>query len=146
MSPPLDTSLSITRAIAAPPQDAFDAWTTPEQMVKWACPDPTAPVVVDADVRPGGAFEIRMDVGGGSVTAFGTYREVERPNRVVYTWDWREEAQAMKTDTVVTVEFGETDGGCDVWVRQDGFPTRDARDGHTVGWGLCLDRFERLFL
>ena len=46
-----------------------------------------------------------MEVAGGKVYhAFGTYREVDFPRRLVYTWDL-EEAEDWVGETLVTVEF-----------------------------------------
>ena len=85
-----------------------------------------------------------MEVDGNSHTAFGTYREVEEPRRLVYTWDWREESDAMG-ETVVTVEFNEVDGGTEVVLVHEGFPAVEAKEGHDQGWALCLSHFEALF-
>ena len=46
-----------------------------------------------------------MEVAGGKVYhVFGTYREVDFPRRLVYTWDL-EEAEDWVGETLVTVEF-----------------------------------------
>ena len=46
-----------------------------------------------------------MEVAGGKVYhVFGTYREVDFPRRLVYTWDL-EEAEDWIGETLVTVEF-----------------------------------------
>jgi uncharacterized protein YndB with AHSA1/START domain len=37
-------------------------------------------------------------------TAFGVYREIDRPHRLVYTWDWEEDDYRVG-ETLVTVEF-----------------------------------------
>jgi len=80
----------IGRVIRADRQRVWDAWTRPEQMMRWSCPVPGGLKGVTCDLRVGGAFEIRMVIDGAPHTAFGTYREVEEPGRLVYTWDWRE--------------------------------------------------------
>ena len=81
---------------------------------------------------------MRMVVEGVEHNAFGTYREVDEPKRLVYTWDWREEGQQMG-ETLVTVEFNEVEGGTEIVLVHDGFPADEARAGHGEGWELCLD-------
>ena len=137
----LETSaLYLVRTIAASPDAVFEVWTTKEHMERWTCPDPGALVDVEIDLRVGGRYSIRMDVEGGPFTAFGTYREVDRPTRLVYTWDWKEEPHAMNTETVVTVDFVPVDGGTQIRLTHAGFPAPSDKEGHEVGWTMCLDR------
>jgi uncharacterized protein YndB with AHSA1/START domain len=138
-------AVRIRRVIRAERQAVWDAWTKPEMMMKWSCPVPGGLKGVDCDLRVGGAFELRMEVEEGvKHTAFGVYREVDEPGRLVYTWDWREEDNAMG-DTLVTVEFTEVDGGTEVVVIHEGFPVAEAREGHLEGWTACMANFEAIF-
>ncbi len=141
---PMTEALRLVRTVAASPERAFEAWTSPEQVSRWTCPDPTASVDVEIDLRVGGRYLIRMHVEGGPYTAHGTYREVDPPRRLVYTWGWKEEAHAMKAETVVTVEFAPVEKGTEIRLTHSGFPTPDDRDGHGEGWKICVDRFTEL--
>lgn len=136
--------LRITRMIAADRQRVWDAWTQPEQMKKWSCPAPGGVKSIDADLRVGGAFRLVMEVPDGRYTAFGTYREIDAPSHIVYTWDW-EEADHAVGETLVTVDFVEEDGGTRLTIVHSGFPAVEARDGHDEGWTACLANFEALF-
>lgn len=138
------TSLKMEREIAAPPQEVWDAWTQPEKMRLWSCPAPGGAQKIESDFRVGGSFTIYMSVEGESHTAFGTYKEIDAPKRLVYTWDWREESHAMGA-TTVTVEFEPTDAGTRVSLLHEGFPAEEAKQGHEEGWGACLAHFEGLF-
>jgi uncharacterized protein YndB with AHSA1/START domain len=137
-------AVRIRRTIRADRQAVWDAWTQPEHMKKWACPAPGGVQSFSCDLRVGGAFELAMQVEDDAYTAFGTYREIDEPKRLVYTWDWREEAHRVG-ETVVTVEFEEVEGGTEVVLLHDGFPAEEARQGHEEGWGACLMHFEALF-
>lgn len=134
-------ALHIVRTVAASAERVFEAWTDPEQVKLWTCPDPGARVDVEVDLRVGGHYSIRMHVEGGPFTARGTYREVDPPRRLVYTWGWKEEAHAMNAETVVTVEFVPAEDGTEIRLTHDGFPTTDDRDGHAEGWQICVGRF-----
>ena len=85
-----------------------------------------------------------MVVEGNEHNAFGTYREIDEPRRLVYTWDWREE-EFRVGETVVTIDFNEVDEGTEVVLVHEGFPAAEARDGHDEGWGSCLDQLEAHF-
>ena len=135
-------SLRIERTIKADRRAVWDAWTRPEQMRHWSCPAPGGLKDVKADLRVGGSFVLSMEVDGNAHTAFGTYREIDEPRRLVYTWDWKEEDHHMGEETVVTVEFDEVDGGTRVVLLHEGFPAVEAKEAHEEGWGACLAHLE----
>jgi len=137
-------ALHMVRTVAASPGRVFEAWTNPEQVKLWTCPDPGARVDVDIDLRVGGHYSISMHVEGGPFTAFGAYREVDPPRRLVYTWGWKEEVHAMKEETVVTVDFVPAEDGTEIRLTHEGFPTADDRDGHEEGWTICMARIADL--
>lgn len=144
MSVETTTSLRIVRTIQADRQAVWDAWTKPEHMRRWSCPAPGGVQDIQSDFRVGGSFTISMNVEDEAHTAFGTYKEIDEPNRLVYTWDWREESHAMG-ETLVSVEFTEKGVATEVVLVHDGFPAVEAKSGHEEGWGACLAHFEALF-
>ena len=137
-------SLSITRVIPATRDRVFRAWTDPDDMRHWACPEGAEIADVSVDLSVGGAYRIAMSgPDGSSYTAFGTYREVDAPRRLVYTWDWEQPEHAVG-ETVVTVSFHDLGESTEVVIEHDLFPTARAAEGHREGWNSCVDRFERL--
>jgi uncharacterized protein YndB with AHSA1/START domain len=145
MTPKTIQALTVRRTIAADPQRVFDAWTQPAHMVNWACPEGATLDTVRTDIRVGGSYLLKMtNPEGETYTAFGTYREVDPPHRLVYTWDWKEEAHRMG-ETLVTVEFIDRDGATEVVLRHEGFPSTEAREGHDQGWASCLDKLVAMF-
>jgi uncharacterized protein YndB with AHSA1/START domain len=146
MSTSTGNTLRLTRTIQAPVAKVFEAWTQPAHMQNWCCPDPTGKLDIEQDFRVGGKYRLRMNMSEGKVaTAYGEYREIDAPRKVVYTWEWEEPEHHMDVDTLITVEFVEKDGGTEVRMTHEGIPTTEARDGHNEGWTLCLDRLERVF-
>jgi len=137
-------SLRMTRLIKADQQAVWNAWTQPDLMKQWSCPEPGGVQDIKSDFRVGGAFTIAMQVEGNAHTAIGTYKEIDAPNRLVYTWDWKEEDQRMG-ETLVTVEFEARGDATEVTLLHAGFPAVEAKDGHEQGWGACLAHFEALF-
>jgi uncharacterized protein YndB with AHSA1/START domain len=137
-----ETSLSITRVFAATPERVFDAWTQPEHMRRWSCPEGYSVAEVTGECRVGGAYRLQMRPPEGEAvhTAIGVYREVDRPRRVVYTWDWEEESMG---ETLVTVEFAPVEGGTEVRLTHELFPAPEATEDHKNGWMSCLDNLDR---
>lgn len=146
MSTETETTLRLTRTIAADPEVVFRAWTDPEQMKRWSAPEGYTVAEVRSELKVGGRFLIRMESPEGPVhTAVGTYREVDPPRRVVYTWDWEEEEGSMG-DTLVTVEFRDAgEGRTEIELTHELFPTPDAAREHETGWTSCLNRLEAIF-
>lgn len=143
MSTETGTSLRITRVIKANPEKVFDAWTQAEQLKRWSCPEGMEVVDAQVDLTVGGRYRLRMESPEGKVhTAVGVYREIDRPQRLVYTWDWEEESIG---ETIVTVEFNGLDGSTEVVLTHELFPNAEAKVGHEEGWTSCLNRLEKMF-
>ena len=140
---PMSKALRLIRTIPASPERVFEVWTSSEQLERWTCPDPNAHVEVDIDLRVGGHYWIRMEVEGGPFTAFGTYREIDPPRRLVYTWQWKQ-PHPMMVETVVTVEFRPVEGGTEIRLTHEGFPASSDRDGHETSWKICTEKLADL--
>jgi uncharacterized protein YndB with AHSA1/START domain len=77
-------SLNVVRKFDAPPPAAFDALTKPELLRRWMVADPAT--IYGMDVRPGGTWSTTSRRGEMEFVATGTYREAQRPQRLVYTF------------------------------------------------------------
>lgn len=76
-------ALSFTRDLEAPPQQAFAAWTDPEQVAMWWDAAGERLGSCEIDLRPGGAF--RFVTRHHPDKPFeGVYREVTPPSRLVF--------------------------------------------------------------
>ncbi len=146
MSVETTSSLKLSRIINATPEEVFDAWTTPEQIRQWSAPEGIKIEQSDVDLREGGEYLLQMRSPEDKThTAFGTYKEVDRPSKLVYSWDWKEEDSRMG-DTLVTVEFNEMGEATEVVITHELFPNDEVRDGHDMGWVSCLNQLEQLFV
>ena len=145
MSTDTSTSLEVTSLIKADADTVFRAWTEPDQMKRWSCPEYATVEKVETDLRVGGRFAIHMrGAEGEEYTAIGEYREIDAPSRLVYTWDWVQDEHKVG-ETIVTVQFNEVGGSTEVVVGHELFPRVEAKVGHEEGWGSCLNRLEALF-
>lgn len=144
MSTKTGTSLRLSRVIKADPERVFRAWTDPTDLKRWSCPEGDYSVAdVKVDLAVGGKYRIQMKTpDGNSVAAHGVYKEIERPRKLVYTWDWEHESIG---ETRVTVEFNDLGGSTEVVLTHERFPNAEAKTGHEEGWTGCLNRLERVF-
>ena len=97
---PSDREILITRTFDAPAARVFDAWTTPEHVRQWWGSDDAPMVECDIDLRVGGAWRyVTRGTDGTEFAWHGTYREVERPGRLVSTevFEGFPDAEAVNT-------------------------------------------------
>ena len=129
-------SITIERLIAAPADFLFDAWTRAEHLIEWWGPGPVTCPEAEIDLRIGGEYRIanRME-DGRTLWITGEFLEIDRPNRLVYSW------LVMDQDmpSHVTVTFTETDSGTLVRIVHDRLANRDLAEMHERGWMGCLE-------
>ena len=133
-------TLTVSRRYHATRERVFDAWTDPEIMKQWFSPEGVTNPAIDVDLRVGGTYRVEMlTPDGRRPVAVGTYQEINRPERLVFTWAWENEADDAHTgQTLVTVEFLEHGDETEVVVTHVGFANEEGRKGHEDGWTGCL--------
>ncbi len=138
--------LMINRTINAPRERVFRAWTEAEALNRWFSPDPAWVVTSSVDLRVGGEYWIEMHKPDGQThRAKGMYREIHRPDRLVFTWTAGSCGATAVEDSLVTVEFYEVDGKTQLTLTHQQFRDADSRDRHNQGWNGCLDRLQQIF-
>lgn len=70
------------RVLDASPDEAFDAWTRPEQLKTWWDPTGTPLVSCTIDLRVGGTFTLKNS--GHAPPFSGTYKTLERPTKLEF--------------------------------------------------------------
>jgi uncharacterized protein YndB with AHSA1/START domain len=143
-----DLALVITRSFDAPRNRVFDAWLDPAQIAKWIGPRSIRAETLESSPKVGGRYRIHMrgvDGSNGPIVS-GTYREIVRPERLVFTWTWETaHAQGMAGDeTVVTLIFRERSGKTEMTLRHEGFAAKESRDSHEKGWNGSFDKLAEL--
>jgi uncharacterized protein YndB with AHSA1/START domain len=144
---PSDREIVLTRLFDAPRSLVFDAMTKPEHVRRWwGCLDERYTVTeCDIDLRVGGAWRFVGRGPQGPYAFRGVYREVARPDRLVFT----EIYEAFPdVESVVTSVFTEEDGKTRL-VATCVYPSLEVRDtvlktGMLRGAGISYDRLEDL--
>jgi uncharacterized protein YndB with AHSA1/START domain len=83
-----DCEIVMTRTFNGPPDVVFDAWTRPELVMRWWAPRSFGIKLVscEIDLRAGGQYRYRFALEGDKTMDFyGTYVDVQRPTRLVWT-------------------------------------------------------------
>jgi uncharacterized protein YndB with AHSA1/START domain len=117
--------------VEAPPEVVFKFFVDPEHMIRWKGVEATL------DPRPGGVY--RVNVTGRDV-ARGEYVEVLPNERVVFTWGWEGEGNAVPPGaSTVEVTLVPDGGATIVRLRHFGLPG-GVDDPHGTGWEHYLAR------
>lgn len=113
------------------------------------CRDVAGHVVIHhlQDIRTGGRYriEVRNPAKGESYWGQGVYREVQPPEKLVFTWAWTKDRPGGENlhpgseETEVTVEFVARGASTEVVLTHVVFGTEKVRDDHRRGWNGCLD-------
>ena len=129
--------VQLRRRVSASAEEIFDLWTKPELMARWMSPFPGAvDCKASCDLRLGGAFSLVMSSKESSREVSGTYVEIDRPRKLVFTWIG---PLTNNVNTLVTVELNPRGDETDVVVTHERLPTPAIHEGHTKGWGHILD-------
>jgi len=129
----------VRRTIAASAEDLFDAWLDPEALAIWMRPGTIRSAVARVEPRVGGRYEIIMQGESGPLPHGGEYRVIDRPKRLVFTWQSQHTGPG---ETLVTVDFLRVGKSTEVVVTHEKLP-ETARDAHRRGWSSGLEHLDQ---
>ncbi|HET7234581.1 MAG TPA: SRPBCC family protein [Longimicrobium sp.] len=119
-----DREIVLTRVFNAPRERVFEAYSKAGHLDRWFGPRGFTTATHAIEFRPGGAWSFTMTAPDGTVYPNRVlYREIDRPNRLV--WDHGTSAEDPK-HFEVTITFTDEEGGTRVTQRSL-FPTVEAR-------------------
>jgi uncharacterized protein YndB with AHSA1/START domain len=134
--------LHLERVLAHPRERVFAAFVEPDSLVQWWGPTGFTSSSVELDLREGGLYRIAMQPPEGDAFHLrGEFREVDPPNRLVYTFEW-EEPTPDDRETVVVLIFESADQGTRLILDHGPFATEERYALHEAGWAETLDRLE----
>lgn len=139
------TSFSIERSLDAPIEKVFSAFTEVTILKRWWGPEGFTTPSAEVDARPGGKYRIAMQPPEGeTVYVFGTFVEVDKPRKLVYTWAWDED-EGPSHESLVTIELTAHGDQTHLLLTQTRLENEKSRDGHIEGWTSALGRLPALF-
>lgn len=146
------TEAKVIHHFHIPAAKVFDAWLDEDQVRLWM----KAALIsfglsgevrrVEIDPRQGGRFTF-SDMREDEVEVhWGTYREIDRPHKLAFSWFTSEEEE-KEDNSLVTLRFEEENSGCTVTLTH----TMAERYAEYIpqtrrGWKVMLEEIENLLL
>jgi uncharacterized protein YndB with AHSA1/START domain len=131
--------------IHAPQADVFNAWLEPEMIGEWMFGQNVRDekiVHLQTDAREGGSFSFVVDRGGQKINHIGTYLEIHRYTRLVFTWGIEGESDDA---SIVYIDITAIDNGCRVDLLHEMDPKWEAYVSRTQNaWMLMLGKLKEL--
>ena len=136
----MKTDVTVNHRFPVPAERVFDAWLDPGQARHFLFTTATGDVVrCDIDARAGGRYAIVDRRNGEDVLHEGTYAEINRPRRLVFTL--RVPKYSPDEDRVV-VDIEPIAHGCDLRLTTQ--TPQEWADDTRRGWAMILDVLDQV--
>lgn len=141
-----NVAVRVRRAVPAAPERVFDAWLDTALLAQWMFGPGTREeeiVRLWTEPRVGGRFSFVVRRGGEEIDHVGTYLEIDRPRRLVFTWGVGEEAGDASR---VIVEIAAEGAGSALTVVHEMHPDwAEYADRTRAGWTHMLEMLSARF-
>ena len=135
--------LEMKRVLPAAPSLVFGAFTDPQELAKWWGPHGFTTPSVTFDPRVSGNYRIEMQPPEGDPFYLtGQVREVDSPERLAYTFVWKD-PDPDDVETLVELSFRDLGKSTEVVLTQGPFKTKSRRELHREGWTDTFDKLEQ---
>jgi uncharacterized protein YndB with AHSA1/START domain len=122
-----------TLAIDASPETVWEFLVDPEKLMRWKG------INADLETQPGGIF--RCEVIPGHI-ARGEYVEIDKPNKLVFTWGWDGSEDVPPGSSTIEIELASDGDGTSLRFVHRDLPNAEAIASHAHGWDHYLPRLE----
>ena len=149
------TILTMVRSFDVTADRVFDAWLNPDMMRKWFFTMEHSNKVAKNEPHVDGTWEIVDHREGKDYRAIGEYIEIDRPNKIIFTFEMPQFSDAV--DRII-VEIKPLEKGCEMTFTQEivipheeGWTESDIkkaeteyRNGSEHGWNLMFGGLKQL--
>jgi uncharacterized protein YndB with AHSA1/START domain len=145
-----ERKVEITKALNAAVEKVWDAWTNPENMRVWLSPEGMTTPEVEVNLAVGGKYRIVMEGSTAEdpnhtrqLAVVGEYLEIEKPNKLVFTWLWEGSPRETHTTTVTILLQKIDEGITKLTLLHTGFVDENMQNEHKMGWISTLGKLEK---
>lgn len=136
-----ETQVRLRRHLSATPQRVFAAFAQPHLVSRWLTPSPDISLtLLQFDFREGGAYRFAYGLPDGqTVIVGGSYRTIEPPSRIVFSWIIEPPDEHADIESVVTVTIAPDGSGSELVIHHERLALPGAVTRHADGWRGALD-------
>ncbi len=136
-----DIRLIVEHRFDVAPERVFDAWLDPQSVGCWLFATPEGVMNhIEINPRVGGTFIISEYRGDVLAEHFGTYVEIDRPRRIVFSFT----ANRQTKPTLVEIRIMPDGRGCRLSLTHCIDPQWiDYKEKTKAGWTMILDSLDR---
>jgi uncharacterized protein YndB with AHSA1/START domain len=140
------TQAQVRRRFAAAPEKVFTAFAQARLVSRWLTPSPEITLtVLQFDFRVGGSYRFAYRLPAGeTVTIGGTYRSIEPPSKIVFSWVIEPPDEHAGLDSEVTIAITPDGDGSELLIRHEKLTRAGAAARHAEGWRGALDQVAAL--
>ena len=137
MTAPKPLVVRVTRRFEQSPERVFDAWLDPATARRFLFATAAGETVrAEIDPRVGGAFNFTERRAGVEAEHIGTYLEIDRPRRLVFTFHTERNSTDLSRVTIEIVPAGR---GCELTLAHEiDAKWADYKDRTEAGWTHIL--------
>ncbi|GMR11078.1 MAG: SRPBCC family protein [Anaerolineae bacterium] len=140
-------AVEMKRSFSAPVEVVYRAFTETDALAKWGMGHSYDNLALDIDVRPGGVYFNRVlhKESGVEWTFVGVYQEVERNQRLSYTFDWKADWREPPTPSLVELTFHDRGDTMELEVTHSQMPEPGVASTEEH-WAEFLDTLEQMLV
>jgi uncharacterized protein YndB with AHSA1/START domain len=137
-----EQALVLRRVFDAPRETVFRLWSDPLRVKEWWHPKGFTTTRFEMDFREGGTYRFSVRSEARESSAYGVYRVIDAPRRIIMSFQWDSGDPAHVRPTLLTLDF-EAQGADKTLLTfcQEPFDSEADRISHGQGWGQVLDSF-----
>ena len=138
-------TLTIERTFNAPIELVWEAWTNPEHICRWWGPKGMETRVETHELKVGGQWKFVMQMPDGSdFIAEGQYQEINAPNRLVSSADFRPMTEGVILEVNLETQGSGTKFIFNVIHPSEEYCKQQEAMGFYNGWGSTFDRLDEM--
>jgi uncharacterized protein YndB with AHSA1/START domain len=137
--------VELRRKLNAPVERVFAAFTDATLVAQWLRPSPDVKLqVLSLEFREGGRYRFAYEMPDGArMVVGGTYRKIEPPRCIVFSWLIEPPDEHAGVESQVTVLLEPSAGATELVILHEKWDRADAIARHSLGWQGALDLLEQ---
>jgi uncharacterized protein YndB with AHSA1/START domain len=141
-----DAAVEVRRRFRAAPENVFAAFAEAQWVGRWLSPSPDIKLaLLEFDFRKGGMYRFAYHVPGGQImTVHGSYRSIEPPTMITFSWIIEPPDEHAGLESEVTVTITPDGEFTELFIRHEKLTRPSAGARHADGWRGALDQLAAL--